>query len=189
MGVWLCQPRQSPLYRTIERYFPEFERIYDARYAKRYGPWRPIIGDVVRKFLRCGDLHFGFARVRCSDCRHEMFVAFSCQQRCFCPSCHQKRTLLTAETIAQTICVPVCVLFPPRLKPKGGDPVVCLSAKVAAVYRPRRPRQSPLYRTIERYYPEFERTYDERYAKRYGPPMLQTMEFLIDQDSILIHEE
>ena len=29
-----------------------------------------------------------------------------CQQRCLCPSCHQKRTLLTAETIAQTICAP-----------------------------------------------------------------------------------
>ena len=101
------RPRQSPLYRTIERYFPEFERIYDARYAKRYGPWRPIIGDVVRKFLRCGDLHFGFARVRCPDCHHEMFVPFSCQQRCLCPSCHQKRSLLLAERIAQSICQPV----------------------------------------------------------------------------------
>ncbi|MDA0842004.1 MAG: transposase, partial [Planctomycetota bacterium] len=100
------QPRQSPLYKTIERYLPEFERTYDEHYARRYGPWRPIIGDVARRFLRCGDLHYGFARVRCPDCRHEMFVAFSCQQRCLCPSCHQKRTLLTAETIAQTICAP-----------------------------------------------------------------------------------
>ncbi len=98
------QPRRSPLYRTIERYFPEFERTYDQRYAKRYGPWRPIIGEVARRFLRCGDLHFGFARVRCPDCRHEMFVPFSCQQRCLCPSCHQKRTLLAAETIANNIC-------------------------------------------------------------------------------------
>jgi len=101
------QPRRSPLYRTIERYFPEFERTYGARYAKAFGPWRPIICEVARRFLRCGDLHFGFARVRCPDCRHEMFVAFSCQQRCLCPSCHQKRTLLAAATIAQTICVPV----------------------------------------------------------------------------------
>ena len=36
-----------------------------------------------------------------------MFVAFSCQQRCLCPSCHQKRTLLLAERIAQRICLPV----------------------------------------------------------------------------------
>lgn len=76
------RPRQSPLYRTIERYYPEFEHTHDERYAKRYGPWRLIIGDVVRKFLRSGDLHFGFARVRCPDCRHEMFAAFSSQQRC-----------------------------------------------------------------------------------------------------------
>jgi len=71
--------------------------------AKQYGPWRRIIGDVTRRFLRCGDLHYGFARARCPDCHHAMFVAFSCQQRCLCPSCHPKRTLLTAETIAQTI--------------------------------------------------------------------------------------
>ena len=75
------QPRQSPLSKTIERYLPEFERTYDEHYARRYGPWRPIIGDVARRFLHCGDLHYGFARVRCPDCRHEMFVAFSCQQR------------------------------------------------------------------------------------------------------------
>ena len=63
-----------------------------------------MIGDAARAFLRCGDLHFGFARVRCPDCRHEMFVALSCRQRCLCPSCHQKRTMLAAETIARTIC-------------------------------------------------------------------------------------
>ena len=92
------RPRQLPLYQTMERYLPEFERTYDQRYAKRYGPWRAIIGEVARRFLRCGDLHFGFARVRCPDCRHEMFVAFSCQQRCLCPSCPRKRTLLAAAT-------------------------------------------------------------------------------------------
>ena len=101
------QPRASPLYRTIERHLPEFERCYDKRFANRYGRWRPIISDAARRFLRCGDLHFGFARVRCPDCAHEMFVPFSCRLRCLCPSCHQKRTLLSSQTIAQTICAPV----------------------------------------------------------------------------------
>jgi hypothetical protein len=40
--------------------------------------------------------------------------------------------------------------------------VVCLAAKPAPIYRPRKARQSPLYKTIECYVPEFERTYDER---------------------------
>ena len=97
------QPRQSPLYQVIERYYPEFERTYVDRYVSAYGPWRPVIGAAVRKFLRCGDLHFGFARVRCPDCGHEMFVPFSCRQRCLCPSCHQKRSLLAAHAIAHTV--------------------------------------------------------------------------------------
>ncbi len=101
------QPRQSPLYQLVERYYPEFERTYGERYQQRYGRWRPIIGEVARKFLRCGDLHFGFARVQCTGCPHEMFVPFSCQQRCLCPSCHQKRSLLLAERIAQSVCQPV----------------------------------------------------------------------------------
>jgi hypothetical protein len=103
------RPRDSKLYRLVERFFPQFEHIYADRYEKRYGFWRPVIGRVVRKFLRCGDLHFGFARVRCPNahCRHEMFVPFSCRQRCLCPSCHQKRALLLAQRIAQEICLPV----------------------------------------------------------------------------------
>ncbi len=39
--------------------------------------WRPIIERSVTAYLRCGDLHEGFARVRCGDCGHEMSVAFS----------------------------------------------------------------------------------------------------------------
>lgn len=36
-----------------------------------------------------------------------MFVACSCKQRCTCPSCHQKRALLTAIRVAQEVCAPV----------------------------------------------------------------------------------
>jgi hypothetical protein len=37
----------------------------------------------------CGDLHFGFARVKCEDCGHEFLLAFSCKRRHFCPSLAQ----------------------------------------------------------------------------------------------------
>jgi hypothetical protein len=40
--------------------------------------------------------------------------------------------------------------------------LVCLATKPAPIYRPRRLRQSPLYRTVEHYLPEFERTHDGR---------------------------
>ena len=77
----------------VERFYPEFKRLYPERYQERYGFWRPIIDTAVARFLACGDLKEGFARVRCPKCRHELFVAFSCRGRCFCPSCHEKRAL------------------------------------------------------------------------------------------------
>jgi len=52
----------------------------------------------------CVDPAAGFARVRCPDCRHEIFAAFSCRRRCLCPSCHQKRSLIFADQVAHEIC-------------------------------------------------------------------------------------
>jgi prepilin-type processing-associated H-X9-DG protein len=61
----------------------------------------------VRKFLECGDLKHGFARVRCPRCREELFVPFSCRGRCFCPSCHQKRALEKAGWVSEHVCAEV----------------------------------------------------------------------------------
>jgi hypothetical protein len=102
------QPRASPLWQVLDRYFHDFQRVYDDRYQQRYGFWRPVIARTVEKFLTCGDLHEGFARVRCPKCRYEFFVAFSCRRRCLCPSCHQKRALVIANHIARDVCAPVC---------------------------------------------------------------------------------
>ncbi len=100
-------PRASPLHRLLDGYFWQFEQVYDERYQKRYGFWRPVIARTVEKFLACGDLREGFARARCPRCRYEFFVAFSCRRRCLCPSCHQKRALVMAEHIAGDLCAPV----------------------------------------------------------------------------------
>ena len=37
------------------------------------------------------------------------------------------------------------------------------------VYRPRRPRESPLFRLVEQHIEEFLRAYPERFAKQHGP--------------------
>jgi hypothetical protein len=65
------------------------------------------LGTTVEKFLGCGDLKEGFARVRCPTCRYEFFVAFSGRRRCLCPSCHQKPALLMAEHVARDVCASV----------------------------------------------------------------------------------
>ena len=85
------RPKETPFYQLVEEFYPQFKAVYQERYQERYGFWRSAIDTAVEKFLECGDLQHGFARVRCRDCRQEFFVAFSCRGRCFCPSCHQKR--------------------------------------------------------------------------------------------------
>lgn len=116
MGAPRLQPRPlyrprdhtaSPLWQLLDRHFDEFERVYDDRYADKYGFWRPQIRKSVDAYLKCGDLHEGFARVRCPQCKHEMFVAYSCKQRSACPSCHQKRSLITAMHVEQDVCASV----------------------------------------------------------------------------------
>jgi len=65
------QPHTSPLRQCLNRHFDAFCAGYEARFQPRYGFLRPIIPEVVGKFLDCGDLEHGFARVRCDNCQHE----------------------------------------------------------------------------------------------------------------------
>ncbi|MCF7854830.1 MAG: transposase zinc-binding domain-containing protein [Candidatus Pacebacteria bacterium] len=57
----------------------EFERVYPDRYQATCGSWRPTTRKAAYEYLQCGDLREGFARVRCPDCGHNLFVAFSCK--------------------------------------------------------------------------------------------------------------
>ena len=43
------------------------------------------------RFLDCGVLSRGFARVHCTECGKDELVAFSCKGRGFCPSCGSRR--------------------------------------------------------------------------------------------------
>jgi len=98
-------PKASPLYGLVEDHFDEFERVYDDRFAEKHGFWRPVVRKVADRFLDCGDLRHGFARIRCEnpDCRHELILAFSCRGRNFCPSCHAKRSAAFADWLAAEV--------------------------------------------------------------------------------------
>jgi len=74
---------------------------------KRFGALRDVVREVVYKYLGCGDLRNGFARIKCRDCNHEVLLAFSCKGRYFCPSCHQKRVLMFGEWITEEILYPL----------------------------------------------------------------------------------
>ena len=64
---------------SVENHFEELERVWDDVYKSRYGYWRPYIMTVIYRYLDCGDLHMGFARVRCENCGHEYLLALACR--------------------------------------------------------------------------------------------------------------
>ncbi|MDP6673822.1 MAG: transposase [Gammaproteobacteria bacterium] len=68
---------------------------------------RSVETEVLERFLDCGDLHQGFARIYCDQCGHDYLLAYSCKTRYFCPSCHQKRMLAYGEWIEEQILAPV----------------------------------------------------------------------------------
>jgi hypothetical protein len=91
------------LWNCLQDHFGQFRADYPHQYAPKCGPLRPAVDDVVQRFARCGDLHEGFARVRCPDCRLEYLLAFSCKTRGFCPSCQQRRTVQTAQVLVEDV--------------------------------------------------------------------------------------
>jgi len=60
-------PKASAYYSCLEDHFEQLETVWDERYQSRFGFWRPYVTDVIRRYLDCADLHFGFARVKCED--------------------------------------------------------------------------------------------------------------------------
>ena len=84
----------------------EFERTYPEKYERTHGFWRPIIRKMIARFLKCGDLKEGFARVKCTQCGKELFVAYSCKQKCCRNSCHSRKnrdSLLLAYHLQENV--------------------------------------------------------------------------------------
>ena len=68
---------------------------------------RAVEERAIKRFVECGDPHHGFARIYCETCGYDFLLAFSCKTRYFCPSCHQKRVLLYAEWVEESVLAPV----------------------------------------------------------------------------------
>jgi len=100
-------PRKSPLWQCVQRHHAAFLSEYPETYEPKLGPLRPVVPEVIEKFLHCGTLEQGFARIRCDHCQHEYLLAFSCKSRWFCPSCHQRKVLSTASHLVDHVLLPV----------------------------------------------------------------------------------
>ena len=55
------------------------------------------------KYLDCGIMSKGFARIFCTECKSDYLVAFSCRSKCVCPSCNAKRMVQTAAHLTDYV--------------------------------------------------------------------------------------
>jgi hypothetical protein len=92
------------LYGVVRTHLADFLATVDAR-TDGTGLPSFVIAEF-RKFLRCGVLAHGFARVRCGDCAFERLVPFSCKGRGFCPSCGGRRMAERAAHLVEHVLPP-----------------------------------------------------------------------------------
>ena len=92
-------PRASPLYQCVRRHSHDLDAAGLVH--------RPVEAEILERFLDCGDLHKGFARVYCDQCGHDYLLSYSCKTRYFCPSCHQKRMLAYGEWLEDNVLAPI----------------------------------------------------------------------------------
>ncbi|MGH2524852.1 MAG: transposase zinc-binding domain-containing protein, partial [Anaerolineales bacterium] len=91
------RPEDTVLYQVVREHLETFL----AQVELETGSGLPeFVKAEFEAFLECGILAHGFLRLRCADCAHEKFVAFSCKRRGFCASCGARRM---AETAAHLV--------------------------------------------------------------------------------------
>ncbi len=93
------RPEQTGLWQAVQKYWLPFLEETSAR-----GAVPPkFVQRGFQKYLKCGDLSHGFARVRCCDCGDERLVAFSCKVRGLCSSCDGRRMIETAAHLTDSV--------------------------------------------------------------------------------------
>jgi hypothetical protein len=125
LGLAVYQPRrpqETPLFRLVEDHFETLLRVHEEEFEPRYGRLRRAARRAVEKFLDCGVLERGFARVRCDRCRAEFLVTFGCKARVLCPSCHAKRLEIWSDWLEHQLLYAVphrqyVFTVPKRLRP------------------------------------------------------------------------
>jgi hypothetical protein len=95
------QPESTLLHETVRENLKTFLARVEER-GDGIGLPRFVICEFER-YLACGILANGFARVRCTSCGDEMLVAFSCKGRGFCPSCTTRRMQGTATHLLDRV--------------------------------------------------------------------------------------
>jgi transposase InsO family protein len=64
-------PESTVLYRVLATHFDSFLTRYETLFQRRYGYLRPVVREVVERYLDCANPMCGSARIRCPECASE----------------------------------------------------------------------------------------------------------------------
>jgi hypothetical protein len=95
------EPEASVLYQIVLEHLAS--TLEQARERSDTGAGYPaFVDNEFLKYLGCGQLCRGFARIRCPDCGFERLVPYSCKGR-LCPSCQARRAADTAAHLVDRL--------------------------------------------------------------------------------------
>ena len=123
------EPERTLLHEVVRERLEPFLATARERSTTGRGLPAHVEGDL-RRYLDCGILGRGFARIRCHDCGFERLVAFSCKARS-CPSCNARRMEDADDHLVNDVfpSVPVrqwVISFPRRIRFLAArDPAFC----------------------------------------------------------------
>ncbi len=192
------EPERGVLHRVL---LAQIETFVERTQSPDSGQSLPrFVERELRRYLECGLLAHGFARVHCSRCLRDELVAFSCKGRGFCPSCCGRRMADTAAHLVDHVLphAPVrqwVLTFPFRIRfLLASSPRLCTAVRgivtrtllswleqralaAAAAQRPARSRSSDSEPTARRE-PQFAaRTGAVVFAQRFGSALNLNLHF------------
>ena len=96
------KPDKTVLYKIVKENLESF--LYEIKEANPdSNPISAYAEKEFHKYLDCGILANGFARIRCDDCKEDYLIAFSCKSKSLCPSCNAKRMVQTAAHLTDYV--------------------------------------------------------------------------------------
>jgi len=95
------EPERTVLHEVVRGHLQTF--LAEARERSEGAGLPRFVEREFERYLDCGILAHGFARVRCGGCKHEFLVAFSCKNRGVCPSCSARRMHDTAAHLVDAV--------------------------------------------------------------------------------------
>ena len=94
------RPTETPLYPVVQHHLETFLAEAERPDGRSVPQW---VEHDFRRYLTCGILAHGFARLRCDTCAQERLLAFSCKGRGICPSCTTRRMAEVAAHLSDHV--------------------------------------------------------------------------------------